>query len=489
MSPQEEVRGGRKDGLTPLPSVPQEYEVPRGRLQESSRDLVLGKGLPSQPSVVDEGRKPFPPRKDSARAPTAGGPTTIVASSPQRDQLWRRRSGKSDRTEHAYSHGDKTNVTPNSDDMGNEASKLKIKLSHLNLRDQRSVGSQQQGHGGLVSMSDSALDQVPRLPTPEYQTQDIRTPLVDGIVSPLSPAPSPHPPSEEQQAGPKPQAKPSIQRKAIGGRDLHSTKSLPQIRTEGPGITNAEPFPPTLSTPIIAQGAIASPSSAHAAASGQPQPQPQPQPQQGFRPRTSSRSQQQRPAGLPLGPPALREKRSQALSLRSPHPGMQPSPESRTFPELRVEDLPPPNAAALRFPATVMTSAPAGTVFPALPIRPSMVDCHQKHRFINRSRQKNYAVACQTCHKADREDRWKCAACELRMCDGCFHFMNNNGRDLNKLTDYLEAHPGDMAAPPTPVAMQHPARPGTGMSNYGSRPGTSMSQHGPRPGTAMSQRA
>ncbi|EEY22742.1 predicted protein [Verticillium alfalfae VaMs.102] len=240
-------------------------------------------------------------------------------------------------TEHAYSHGDKTNVTPNSDDMGNEASKLKIKLSHLNPRDQRSVGSQQQGHGGLVSMSDSALDQVPRLPTPEYQMQDIRTPLVDGIVSPLSPAPSPHPPSEEQQAGPKPQAKPSIQRKAIGGRDLHSTKSLPQIRTEGPGITNAEPFPLALSTPIVAQGAIASPSSGHAAASGQPQSQPQPQlqPQQGFRPRTGSRSQEQRPVGLPLGPPALREKRSQASSLRSPHPGMQPSPESRTFPELR----------------------------------------------------------------------------------------------------------------------------------------------------------
>ncbi|KAF3356607.1 Protein transport protein sec22 [Verticillium dahliae VDG1] len=142
---------------------------------------------------------------------------------------------------------------------------------------------------------------------------------------------------------------------------------------------------------------------------------------------------------------------------------MQRSPEWRTYPELRVEDLPPPNPAALRFPATVMTPAAAGAVFPALPIRPSMVDCHQKHRFINRSRQKKYAVACQTCHKADREDRWKCAACELRMCDGCFHFMNTNGRDLNKLADYLEAHPGDMAAPPTP--------------------------HGPRPGTAMSQRA
>ncbi|KAF3356606.1 hypothetical protein VdG1_06229 [Verticillium dahliae VDG1] len=102
MSPQEEVRGGRKDGLTPLPSVPQEYEVPRGRLQESSRDLIFGKGLPSQPFVVEEGRKPFPPRKDSVRVPTAGGPTTIMPSSPQRDQLWRRRSGK---------HGNKFIVT------------------------------------------------------------------------------------------------------------------------------------------------------------------------------------------------------------------------------------------------------------------------------------------------------------------------------------------------------------------------------------------
>ncbi|KAM0286295.1 hypothetical protein ACHAQH_001026 [Verticillium albo-atrum] len=539
MSPQEEVRSAKKEDPVSLSSVPHGKGVPMQQAQNVSCDFLVGKGLPPRPPVSEEGQKPFPPRKDSVRAPTAGGPTTIMASSPQGDQLWRRRSGKSDRdiqmpalkltishgstaasqlpahathaprvpskdttitntNSHSHapapapaplpstirtnSHIENINVTHKSDEMGNEASKLKTKLQHLNSRDHQDIGNQQQDRGNLTSMSDTALDQMPRLPTPEYQTQDVQTPLVDGVVSPLSPAPSPHPPQEEQRAGPKPQTHPSIQRKAIGGRDLHGVKSLPQIRTGGPGITNSGPVPP-INSPSVTRDLKASPSSPEHAASGQQQQQ------QVFRPRTSSRSQQPQPAGLPLGPPMLREKRSQASSLRSPHTGMQPSPESRTFPELRVEDLPPPNPAALRFPATVITPLPPGTVFPALPIRPSMVDCHQKHRTINRSRQKNYAVACQTCHKADRDDRWKCTACELRMCDGCFHFMRNNGRDLNKLADYLEANPGDMPAPPTPVAMQYSPRPGTGMSNFPSRPGTSMSQHAPRPGTGMSQRA
>ncbi|KAM0334282.1 hypothetical protein ACHAQA_001304 [Verticillium albo-atrum] len=577
MSPQDEARGGKKDGLMSMGPVPHNNGMSKQQVQDGSRDAPVDKGLPPPPPAFKDTQRPFPPRKDSVRAPAVGGggpPTTIAAASPPRDQLWRRRSGKSDRdmqipdlkltishgstaasvasaasaasqlpshtthapqvpskdttvkpsqyqntshpgsqpsqtnshsqshaaraapapapapaplqgATHSTTHASNTNVTHNSDNMGNEASKLKTKLSHLNLRDLRDIRSQHnQEHGNLTSMSDTVLDQMPRLPTPDYQSQDIQTPLVDGVVSPLSPAPSPHPPQEDQQAGSKPQSKPSIQRKAIGGRDLHGVKSLPQIRTQGPSNTDLETFPPLNSASAVRDFA-ASPSSPEHAVSAKPQNQQQ----QGFRPRTSSRSQQPQPIGLSQGPPMLREKRSQASSLRSPHPGMQPSPESRTFPELRVEDLPPPNPAALRFPATVVTPAAPGTVFPALPIRPSMVDCHQKHRIINRSRQRNYAVACQTCHKADREDRWKCIACELRMCDGCFHFMNGHGRDLNKLAEYLEANPGDMPAPPTPVAMQYPPRPGTGMSQYPSRPGTSMSQHAPRPGTGMSQRA
>lgn len=45
--------------------------------------------------------------------------------------------------------------------------------------------------------------------------------------------------------------------------------------------------------------------------------------------------------------------------------------------------------------------------------------CYQAHRSIAMSRNIYYPVPCMTCHVADREVRWRCTFCCLRVCASC----------------------------------------------------------------------
>ncbi|TID02523.1 hypothetical protein CH35J_004281 [Colletotrichum higginsianum] len=433
-------------------------------------NFTANKGLPPHPAYYTEQGSPAPPAK-LERAPTVGSPTSYVSStSPQQQQqrpLWRRRSVRSERNievsnlQLAVSHGSTAASQPNTaqtappsaalpptpaqqqqqqqpqnqqqfplrstsnlpgrnvrpvpsqpqpaeaaDTMGQEASRLKTKISHL--RD----GHHHQGAANPgISHSDTALSPTQRLPTPDYEKEDVKTQqhVVDRIlVSPVSPASSPEPAGVRDQAGAE--SKPSLPRKAVTARNLHAAHSLPQMRVDGP-VTSSE-APPT-----ITKDFAVSPVS------------PGPQSQLPHRAAPSSSSSSNNREG---------DLRSPTRDQRPPPPSAQEPVEYR---ELKTANLPPADPRASYFPTQGSEPPSPGIVYKALPLKESMLDCYVRHRVMDRTRNRNYALTCQTCGRADTEDRFKCQFCYVRMCAACLHIFNGHRRDLRKLVAHLEGNP------------------------------------------------
>ncbi|TQN74580.1 hypothetical protein CSHISOI_00883 [Colletotrichum shisoi] len=330
------------------------------------------------------------------------------------------------------------------DTMGQEASRLKTKISHL--RD----GHHHQGAANLgISHSDTALSPTQRLPTPDYEKEDVKTQqhVVDRAlvspVSPVSPASSPEPAGVRDQAGAE--SKPSLPRKAVTARNLHAAHSLPQMRVDVP-VTSSE-APPTITKDFAVSPVSPGPQSQlpHRAA---PQQQQQQQQQQQYQQQQQQQQQQQRSQWQQ--PP--REYTSYAPApgpaqgdLRSPTRDQRPAPPSAQEPveyrELKTANLPPADPRASYFPMQVSEPPSPGIVYKALPLKESMLDCYVRHRVMDRTRNRNYALTCQTCGRADTEDRFKCQFCYVRMCAACLHVFNGHRRDLRKLVAHLEGNP------------------------------------------------
>ncbi|TAQ85879.1 hypothetical protein B7494_g5791 [Chlorociboria aeruginascens] len=86
-----------------------------------------------------------------------------------------------------------------------------------------------------------------------------------------------------------------------------------------------------------------------------------------------------------------------------------------------------------RFP-TVPSLAPRGTVFDAPGLKIGHFDCHQQHRFMRNSKTTIYPVACMICGKKDLGFRFECTWCCLRCCDECMKALDSNPkRDLRTL--------------------------------------------------------
>ncbi|KAK2057725.1 hypothetical protein LY76DRAFT_515597 [Colletotrichum caudatum] len=424
--------------------------------RHGAQKFTPNKGLPPHPAYLNEqGGGPPPPPPKSDKTPTVASPTSPVSSSSPQRPLWRRRSLKSERNKEVpqlhltISHGSTAASQPNTaqsphsavssrtqpprtplglpgrnirpvasqnqvsettNNMGQEASRLKDKISHL--RDG------QEGANRGASHSDTALSPTQRLPTPDYDKGDVKAPVVDNVVSPVSPAASPEPardPASNEQ-------KLAVPRKAVTARDLHPAQSLPQIRADGPVTSNEAP--PTISkdfavSPISPESKNQQPSPRSASLQQQQQQQQQQQHWQHQHKQQQQMGQWQQPA--------TRDQR--------------PQQESVQYRELKVEDLPPPDPRAAYFPKQSTAPPSPGTIFKALPIKESMFDCYVKHRTMDRTRNRNYALACQTCGKADTEDRYKCQFCYVRMCGSCLQIFNNNRRDLRKLMAHLESNP------------------------------------------------
>ncbi|KAI8273866.1 hypothetical protein K4K60_010317 [Colletotrichum sp. SAR11_57] len=397
--------------LTPTSVSSVDNEASYSRL--GAPNLTHNKGLPPSPAYARE-QGPPPP----AKAAAGGGdsPTSFTSTSSQQQRpLWRRRSVKSDRNIEVpdLKLANLPSTQEPTEEMGQEASRLREKVSHIR--------GQNQTNGANVgaSHSDTALSPSQRLPTPDYEKEDVKTPVVDTVVSPISPASSPEPAAAEQNQQPQQ----PVPRKAVttDRNNVHNAKSLPQMRVDPP-TTNSE-APPT-----ITRDFAVSPIS--------------PEAQQGqFPARNSSNQQQQQPPqqqqrGQWL--PAAREYAAQGGDMRR---DQRPGQEPVEYREMKEQQDMPADPRASFFPITTPEPPSPSIVYSARPIKESMLDCYARHRTVDRTRNRNYALSCQTCGKADTEDRFKCQWCYVRMCASCLTVFNRNGRDLRQLLAHLESNP------------------------------------------------
>ncbi|KAK7398272.1 hypothetical protein QQX98_012362, partial [Neonectria punicea] len=355
---------------------------------------------------------------------------------------------------------------------GSKLTRLKDKLHTLHRR----------GKSSSDTTSDSAgRPGAHRPPTPEYQKQDVKTPIVDSFISPLSPASSPEPVTEVspqlakelpnppqvpvQQEPPRestrvlsPNVSPveskPVTRKALPplNQYLNETKPLPAPKeapepTVLPQTNNevkplleqklqavAEPKPESPATdslpPLITEEVrfpsygIDSPTSRTPYSAEVPTK---------FPPRGSSvRSNAPRPFEQSRQPAA--ELDSRLVSSES-QGFLYKGRDGTLYPEMKVTREPDPEAAY--FPRQADSLLSGGEVFKAPTLKDSHYSCYQGHRTMNRRSNRNYSLACQSCQKPDSEDRWACTFCHLRICESCFAALDRQQRDLRHLVEDL----------------------------------------------------
>ncbi|KAI0481609.1 hypothetical protein F4859DRAFT_426563 [Xylaria cf. heliscus] len=79
----------------------------------------------------------------------------------------------------------------------------------------------------------------------------------------------------------------------------------------------------------------------------------------------------------------------------------------------------------------------ADGVWPPYPLADRHYNCHLNHIKIVNSRNTYYSLACQTCGTADKERRYVCTYCNLRVCVSCVELLTANGRNLRATMDIL----------------------------------------------------
>lgn len=115
-----------------------------------------------------------------------------------------------------------------------------------------------------------------------------------------------------------------------------------------------------------------------------------------------------------------------------------------------------PDPKAIYFPTRTEKSFAPGTIIASKPLKQSHYDCFQKHKTMNRQSNRNCPLTCQTCGKADVEDRWVCTFCHLRICDNCQRALNGHQRVLRSLVDQL-----GMSSPP--LSLSSTSRPASAL--------------------------
>ncbi|KAF5239158.1 hypothetical protein FAUST_5085 [Fusarium austroamericanum] len=457
----------------------QQYDAPKLPAKDLRIPPFPSKGtkyhLPATPAPI---RKPVPEKK----SPELNSPSS-QSQSQQQPQLWRRRSSKADRSIElpdltlASSHGSTAATQPTvaqpppaqqppsistaptwqpgstnavapvgqdvrqtpaaeqvleSPTMGSNSSKLNRLKDKLQFHRRGKSSSD-------TTKSPNQRPGVHRPPTPEYQKEDIKTPIVDSIASPLSPASSPEPvaqvspelPNDIPQISPQRQNQEpsrntgSITRKAITAPKLSSPEQDKPF-SESLNLKNESPLVGSLPSSLTdSKGSGGSSSSDTAVHQAQP------------------------PAEVPSKfPPRDSSARSNALprQLSAEHnPRLVPSDsqgplyrgrDGTLYPEMRVMQEYDPQVAY--FPRQYETPIAEGTIFKAPPLKKSHFSCYHGHKTMNRRTNRHYPLTCQTCDKSDVEDRWTCTFCHLRICEPCVKRLHNSSNDLRRMVNSLQ---------------------------------------------------
>lgn len=381
-------------------------------LAVSALQLVSSHGSTASTSS-STGPPPGPPPKDSAQLQPNNSTTSSTSPANNRSPL--------PLTPNAGFPG--RNIRPvasrqqlgeeGSDNMGQEASRLKNTLK-------KAGGNGGGGPGVTHKDSQSSLPRfavfpatdnapVQRLPTPEYDSGDLlKSPIVETIVSPVSPASSPDLPSERRQPPVAPHEKP-----------------LPPPATSTPGLSQK----PSLQG-LASRSPAGLPSNPAASRNEAPQPQNQ------FPARTTSKAQPQTIAQPVQKGRTLSETGS--IETVKPHvrdfafSGNDYKPVAEEPRETEYTD----NPGAERFPRSWANQIPEGTIFQPVPISARHHGCITKHQLMHQCRNTFYPLACQACGLKDSSWRFTCSSCNLRICKSCRTSLRKAGGDLHALREH-----------------------------------------------------
>lgn len=526
VSPGQEVSAGSAKSEGPATGFseasPARYapEQELGGLRTTAEDK---EELPPPPPLKDTvHRTPTPPveRRSPDHLPAATqSPSTLVNSTSQPDQLWRRRSVRSEKNlavpelRLAVSHGSTAASSQNEPqpepssagpqppaslsqdqaDSASPAAKSRLPLPRsanaaLPGRNIRPVASQQvpapqqdtmgqkasnivsgvvgrhARNGSPVRLSEKEKPLAPqaspsfvkpmkslpnivppatvvRLPTPEYDSNDFKGPLVETVVSPVSPASSPDLPAESQSY---------VTRKAVGEgssqvRHAKSTPTLvpktspPALPSPSSGGLSASPavsrapgaFPARTtsklggSSPLVGRREPAGPSNSFPKQRDQ---QPRPIPSVT---RTISE------AGSTASDETVKPKFAAPGAVHNNGSETPLSPRLDTA-EIEESDMTDNPGAAL-FPRYWYTPMPASEVLDARPLERKHFQCLTSHRYMTAARQRVNPIACRICKSKERyAECYICSACHLNICPGCNVKLRRSRGNLEQVLQQIQ---------------------------------------------------
>ncbi|PTB67455.1 hypothetical protein BBK36DRAFT_1116435 [Trichoderma citrinoviride] len=339
--------------------------------------------------------------------------------------------------------------------MGNESSKMKQikdKLAH-----QRSDSVLSNTAGAKTGLPSAPVAKRP--PTPEYQKEEVKEPAVEPFVSPVSPASSP-----EAPRGASPDFTKGLPPKPSNGGQLVTLPSGPR-----PIVRKALPSQPSQDLTAAKNAfrqqpnatSVGASSSQASAVSVPPKddavpvagPTAAPAPVAPLKDAATVRLVTSRDAPAMQAQPA--RERTDSLQTVKPQRSM---PQSISEPRMPQSDAQgptyrgrdgtvyaemktggEPNPKAAYFPKPALPGLMRDGIAKARPLSDAHFNCFQRHRSMARRSNKNCPLTCQTCDRADLEDRWVCAFCHLRICDSCHRRLDGYQRDLRRFVDVLAA--------------------------------------------------
>lgn len=280
-------------------------------------------------------------------------------------------------------------------------------------------------------------------PTPEYQKDDIQLPVANPVISPDSPASSPQSPAKPSMSKdlppPPPQTKTPPTDIPPRKPPASAVNTLPKAANNKAQEVDAL-HPSSSDTSLVTARTSASDSSGATPRSSDPS-------------QASSRSGSQQPQqrkAMEQTPKQQRPPMDDPRIVHSEEHGpMYRGRDGTLYPEMK--NLREPDPRAFKFPAWKGEPLHSDAVINAHAIKESHHNCFQKHKAMNRRVNRHYPLTCQTCGKADSEDRYACSFCHLRICEPCLKIFNNNQRNLTSLMSEL--------ARQTPLSLSSSSRP------------------------------
>ncbi|KAH8909528.1 hypothetical protein BR93DRAFT_397809 [Coniochaeta sp. PMI_546] len=337
------------------------------------------------------------------------------------------------------------------DSMGQEVSRVKKTLKGADSGDISGVTRQpsppspprRTSPSSATAHSKNASISSPlRLPTPEYDTDDFKGPIVETIVSPVSPASSPELLSEPRQRQQRP-----VQ-ETRDTRPVKSSSSVSPSQNEG-GQESSNSLAPKLPLQGLGVRSPAGlPSSPAASRTGVPQLSSQ------FPARTTSKAPATSPAASDLktdnvkaatvsAPLQKARTVSEVGSIETIKAARQeqylPAPDTQLVKEVAREEDTTSNPGAALFPRGWEREMPKDTVYQPVPVSERHHRCMSRHQVMHQVRNTYYPLACQACSLKDISWRYVCGSCNLRICKSCRMSLRKFNGDLHALMKHNDS--------------------------------------------------